>query len=161
MIKIVYPACCGLGVYKNSLVLLSLLPNYLNVITYQTKSFSIFNDDILNLKKWFPNNTRTNICIEFNGKYWIPIFNFLEDSINVCLAHLKYVKAIKGKKTDKKTLNELQICLKHDLVPYSFIQPKDIKTLCDICIYRYKLACNRPSEKNRVQISMTGFKYWT
>ena len=40
--------------------------------------------------------------MESTGKYWIPIFNILEDDINIYLTHPKYVKAIKGKKTDKK-----------------------------------------------------------
>ncbi len=40
--------------------------------------------------------------MESTGKYWIPIFNYLEKDIDVCLTHPKYVKAIKGKKTDKK-----------------------------------------------------------
>ena len=40
--------------------------------------------------------------MESTGKYWIPIFNYLENDIDVCLTHPKYVKAIKGKKTDKK-----------------------------------------------------------
>lgn len=40
--------------------------------------------------------------MESTGKYWIPIFNVLEDEINVYLTHPKNVKAIKGKKTDKK-----------------------------------------------------------
>ena len=40
--------------------------------------------------------------MESTGKYWIPIFNYLEKDSDVCLTHPKYVKAIKGKKTDKK-----------------------------------------------------------
>lgn len=40
--------------------------------------------------------------MESTGKYWIPVFNILEDSCNITLAHPKYVKAIRGKKTDKK-----------------------------------------------------------
>jgi len=43
--------------------------------------------------------------MESTGNYWIPVFDLLEDSIKVCLTHPKYVKAIKGKKTDKKDSN--------------------------------------------------------
>ena len=35
------------------------------------------------------------------GKYWIPIWNILESHINLTLAHPKYTKSIKGKKTAK------------------------------------------------------------
>ena len=33
--------------------------------------------------------------MESTGKYWIPIFNILEDSCNVTITHPKYVKAIR------------------------------------------------------------------
>ena len=42
---------------------------------------------------------------ESTGKYWILIFNILEDEINVRLTHPKYVGAIKGKKTDRRFQN--------------------------------------------------------
>jgi hypothetical protein len=40
--------------------------------------------------------------IDRQGKYWIPVFNVLENSCNITLAHPKYVKAIRGKKTDQR-----------------------------------------------------------
>lgn len=155
MMKIVYPICCGLDVHKKILVATIAKTDSLNVTTYETKSFSTINSDILKLKQWLLDNNCLNLCMESTGKYWIPVFNLLEDSIKVCLTHPKYVKAIKGKKTDKKDSKWIADLFKHDLVPCSFIPPKDIRELRDICRYRYKLVCNRTSEKNRVQNSMT------
>ncbi len=93
--------------------------------------------------------------MESTGKYWIPVFNILEDKIKVVLDHPKHVKAIKDKKTDKKDSKWIADLFKHDLVPCSFIPPKDIRTLRDLCRYRYKLVNNRTSEKNLIQNSMT------
>jgi len=45
--------------------------------------------------------------MESTGKYWIPVFNYLENDIDVCLTHPKYVKAIKGKKQIKRIPNGL------------------------------------------------------
>ena len=36
------------------------------------------------------------------GKYWVPVFNLLEDEINVVIANPKWVKAVKGNKDDTK-----------------------------------------------------------
>lgn len=155
MMKIVYPICCGLDVHKKILVATIAKTDSKNVTTYETKTFSTINSDILKLKQWLLDNNCLNLCMESTGKYWIPVFNLLEDSIKVCLTHPKYVKAIKGKKTDKKDSKWIADLFKHDLVPCSFIPPKDIRELRDICGYRYKLVCNRTSEKNRVQNSMT------
>ena len=92
--------------------------------------------------------------MESTGKYWIPVFNVLEteEKMNIVLVHPKYVKAIKGKKTDKKDSKWICNLFKHDLLKASFIPPKDIRELSR---YRYKLICMRSSERNRYQNSMT------
>jgi len=59
--------------------------------------------------------------MESTGKYWIPVYNVLESSCKVTLAHPQYVKAIRGKKTDKKDSIWIADLFKHDLVPGSFI----------------------------------------
>lgn len=38
--------------------------------------------------------------MESTGKYWVPVFNLLEDEINVIIANPKWVKAVKGTKDD-------------------------------------------------------------
>jgi len=93
--------------------------------------------------------------MESTGKYWIPVFNVLEEQLNVFLIHPKYVKAIKGKKTDKKDSKWICDLFKHDLIKFSFIPPKDIRELREITRYRYKLVCMRSSERNRYQNSMS------
>lgn len=40
--------------------------------------------------------------MESAGKYWIPVFNSLENGRLVTLAHPKYTKLQKGNKTDRK-----------------------------------------------------------
>ena len=93
--------------------------------------------------------------MESTGKYWIPVFNILEDEINVYLTHPKYVKAVKGKKTDKKDSKWICDLFKHDLIKFSFIPPKSIRALREIARYRYKLVGMRSSERNRYQNCMT------
>ncbi len=95
--------------------------------------------------------------MESTGKYWIPVFNVLETEpkMNIVLVHPKYVKAIKGKKTDKKDSKWICDLFKHDLLKASFIPPKDIRELRELTRYRFKLVCMRTSERNRYQNSMT------
>lgn len=42
--------------------------------------------------------------MESTGKYWIPVFNVLENYCDIVVANPKYVKDIRGKKTEKKIL---------------------------------------------------------
>ena len=93
--------------------------------------------------------------MESTGKYWIPIFNYFENDIDVCLTHPKYVKAIKGKKTDKKDSKWIADLYKFDLARCSFIPPKDFRQLRELSRYRFKLVCMKSSEKNRIQNCMT------
>ncbi|WP_244988875.1 IS110 family transposase [Robertmurraya siralis] len=90
-----------------------------------------------------------------SGKYWIPMFNVLEDSCNITLAHPKYVKAIRGKKTDKKDAKWIADLFKHDLVAGSFMPPHAIRQLRDLIRYRFKRTNIMSSEKNHLQNRLT------
>ena len=154
--KIVRPICCGMDVHKNIIVATIGITNKKTRITeYIQETFSTLNPDLLNLKQWLINHKCFDACMESTGKYWIPIFNILEDEINIYLTHPKYVKAIKGKKTDKKDSKWICDLFKHDLIKFSFIPPKEIRALREISRYRYKLVGMRSSERNRYQNCMT------
>ena len=93
--------------------------------------------------------------MESTGKYWIPVYNILEKDCSIVLAHPKYVKAIRGKKTDKKDAKWIADLFKHDLVAGSVMPPADIRQLRDLMRYRFKLTCFKSSEKNRLQNCLT------
>lgn len=153
MMRMVYPICCGL--HKNVIVATIVSTGKDGVSEYTQKSFSTINSDIQKFHNWLIENNCKHVCMESTGKYWIPIFNYLEDDIVVCLTHPKYVKAIKGKKTDKKDSKWIADLYKFDLVRCSFIPPKDFRQLRELARYRFKLVCMKSSEKNRIQNCMT------
>lgn len=93
--------------------------------------------------------------MESTGKYWYPVFNILESSCEVIVAHPKYVKAIRGKKTDKKDAKQIADLFKHDLVVSSFIPAKAIRQLRDLCRYYCKLTSLTTSETLRTQNCLT------
>lgn len=155
MLKIVYPICCGIDVHKTFVVATIAATDQKNITLYQTKRFSTFTRDLNLLALWLSDNCCFDICMESTGKYWIPVFNVLEKTCRVTLAHPKYVKAIRGKKTDKKDSVWIADLFKHDLVPASFIPPEPIRQLRDLTRYRTKLISYRTGEKNRIQNSLT------
>ena len=155
MMRLTYPICCGLDVHKNVIVATIVTTDSNGISEYNQKSFSTINSDIQRFHNWLIENGCYHVCMESTGKYWIPIFNYLENDINVCLTHPKYVKAIKGKKTDKKDSKWIADLYKFDLVRCSFIPPKDFRQLRELARYRFKLVCMKSSEKNRIQNCMT------
>lgn len=155
MLKIVYPICCGMDVHKSFIVACIASTNDKGVTTYKSKRFSTFTNDLRFCAKWLAENNCKDVCMESTGKYWIPIYNILESSCNIVLAHPKYVKSIRGKKTDKKDAKWIADIFKHDLVSGSFMPPADIRQLRDLMRYHFKLTNFTTGEKNRMQNCLT------
>ena len=154
-LKIVYPVCCGMDVHRDFVVACIASTNAQGVTEYATKRFSTFSGGLRDLRDWLAENNCINVCMESTGKYWFPVHNFLESTCKIVVSHPKFVKAIKGKKTDKKDALWIADLFKHDLVRGSFIPPEDIRQLRDLCRYWCKLTSYMTGEKNRAQNCLT------
>ena len=153
--KIVYQTCCGVDVHKSFLVATIIKTTSGVQPSYQKKRFSTFNNSILEFKKWLLDNSCQDVCMESTGKYWVPVFNLLEDELNVTIANPKWVKAVKGNKDDTKDSKWIGDLFRLGLVPGSYIPCKPIRILREFTRYRYKLTSCRSSEKNRFQNALT------
>ena len=155
MLKIVNRNCAGIDVHKKVIVVTIAKTNEHDITDYQTKSFTTFTDDLIKCRDWLISNNTLDVCMESTGKYWIPVFNILEEKCKCIITHPKYVRSIPGKKTDKKDSIWIADMFKHGLVEPSFMPPVDIRQLRDLMRYRNKLINIRSSEKNRFQNSLT------
>jgi len=155
MLKIVYPICCGLDVHKNFIFACVASTDEKGITSYKNHRFYTFTKGLQELADWLKANSCSDVCMESTGKYWIPVYNILESTCKIVLAHPKYVKAIRGKKTDKKDAKWIADIFKHDLVAGSFIPPLDIRQLRDLMRYRTKLTNFNTGEKNRAQNCLT------
>ena len=99
MLKIVCRICCGIDVHKTFVVACVASTNDKGITTYKTKRFSTYTKGLRELAEWLEENNCKDVCMESTGKYWHPVWNILETSCNLALAHPKYLKAICGKKT--------------------------------------------------------------
>ena len=93
--------------------------------------------------------------MESTGKYWVPVFNLLEDEINVVIANPKWVKAVKGNKDAAKDSKWIGDLFRLGLIKGSYIPCKKVRILREYTRYRYKLVSCRSSEKNRYQNALT------
>jgi transposase len=155
-LKVVYQICCGVDVHKSFLV--GTIISTTNGVQphYQKKRFSTHNGDIRNFGDWLLSNNCLDVCMESTGKYWVPVFNILEDyNIRVTIANPKWVKAVKGNKDDTKDSKWIGDLFRLGPVPGSFIPPKPIRLLREFTRYRFKLVSMKSSEKNRFQNTFT------
>ena len=153
--KVTFQTCCGVDVHKSFLVATIIKTTGGIEPSYQKRRFSTFKNSILEFKKWLLENECLYVCMESTGKYWIPVFNLLEDEINVTIAKPKWVKAVKGNKDDTKDSKWIGDLFRLGLVRGSYIPCKKIRILREFTRYRYKLVSCRSSEKNRYQNALT------
>lgn len=153
--EVIYSKACGVDVHKSFIVAVicdstSITPKYLR------KRFSTFNNDLIRFKDWLIENDCQNVCMESTGKYYIPVYNALENFIsNVVVANPKWVKAIKGEKDDNKDAKWIADLFKMGLVRSSYIPSKDFRILREFTRYRFKLTNTKSSEKNRFTNALT------
>lgn len=155
MLKIVYPICCGMDVHNSFIVACIASTDSHGVTTYKRKRFATFTGNLRQCAAWLRENNCKDVSMASTRKYWIPVYNILEPTCNIVLAHPKYVKTIRGKKTDKRDAKWIADIFKHDLVSGSFIPPADIRQLRDLVRYRWKLTNFTTGEKNRAQNCLT------
>ena len=154
-LKIVYKICCGIDVHKNFVVACIANTDKQGVTTYDSHHFSTYTKGLKDLLKWLLDRNCKDVCMESTGKYWVPVFNFLEDDINVTIANPKWVKAVKGNKDDTKNSKWIGDLFRLGLVKGSCIPGKSIRILREYTRYRCKLVSYRSSEKNRYQNALT------
>ena len=147
--------CCGLDVHKTWIFACIGLTDANGRTEYKEKRFSSFSRGLRDLAAWLASYNCTDVCMESAGKYWIPVFNVLEKTCNVILAHPKYTKPQKGNKTDRKDAKWICDLFMCDMIKPSFIPPAEIRHLRDLVRYRFKLTNMLTGEKNRAQNCLT------
>lgn len=151
------PRCAGIDVHKSVLMAAICLTDKISLKTvFLVRRFSAANSDICRMADWFASFGVSDVCMESTGKYWIPVFDILEQKgLHPILTHPKYVRQPKGRKTDFRDAIHIASLFRMDLIPASFVPPADIRDLRELCRYRLKLTYCRTAEKNRFQNSMT------
>ena len=153
--KIFRKNCCGLDVHKTWIFACIGITDANGRTEYKQARFSSFSGGLRELSDWLAKYSCFEVCMESSGKYWIPVFNILEQTCSVTLAHPKYTKPRKGNKTDRKDAKWICDLFMCDMVKPSFIPPLDIRQLRDLMRYRGKLTNMLAGEKNRALNCLT------
>lgn len=155
MFKIFRKNCCGLDVHKTWIYACIGVTDTNGRTEYKQARFSSFSRGLNELAAWLAKYSCSEVCMESTGKYWIPVFNILEKTCFVTLAHPKYTKPQKGNKTDVKDAKWICDLFMCDMIKPSFIPSPEIRQLRDLIRYRIKLTNMLTGEKNRAQNCLT------
>lgn len=102
-------------------------------------------------------DTKSKAVVESTGNLWLRIYEALEDhGVEVKLANPYKTKAIASAriKTDKLSARILAHLLRADLIPESYVPPREIRELRDMVRRRSFLVGMRTMLKNRIRAEL-------
>jgi len=150
MIPAILERCAGIDVGKTEVAVCLMTGEAAAEPRVEYRDFKTFTADLEQMRDWLVEAGCTHVLMESTGSYWKPIFNVLEDRLQVRVANAEDVKGRKGHKTDKQDSWWLAHLFRHGMVRSSFIPPRAIRELRDLTRRRRKVLGMATSEKNRI-----------
>jgi transposase len=151
MINAEIERCAGIDVGKQRLAACVMVGPLAGEPRVEIREYGTTTGELERLREWLRQEGITHVVMESTGSYWKPVYNVLEESVQVYLANSQEVKNRKGHKTDKKDSWWLAHLLRHAMIRPSFVPPRGLRELRDYTRRRRKLIGDATSEKNRVE----------
>ena len=87
MIEAVLERCAGIDVGKKFVVVCVLTGPLDEEPKAETRKFGTIMAELEHLREWLIREGCTHAVMESTGSYWTPIFNVLEESVQIVLAN--------------------------------------------------------------------------
>ena len=143
--------CCGMDVHKETVVVCVLPPDGEEGKPLK-KVYVTFRNDLGRMRGWLKQLKVTEIAMESTGVYWRPIWNVLDGhGFHLVLANPKQVKALHGRKSDKRDSQRIAEFLQDRRIDPSFVPPPEIRRLRDLLRYRVSLLEQRNETHNKIR----------
>ncbi len=130
--NVVYEACAGLAVHKRTVVGCATVPDAKGHRRKERRTFSTMTPELLVLRQWLKDLGVTHVAMESTASYWKPIFHVLEGHLEVLVVNAQHLKAVPGRKTDRKDAEWIADLLHHGLLRPSFVPPAPQRALREL-----------------------------
>lgn len=127
LIQIIHPVCCGLDVHKDKISACLITVNDDGTENSEIREYTTFTKNLKEMKNWLTQNNCPVVAMESTGVYWHPIFDTIENSMEVILVNARHIKNVPGRKTDVADSRWLAGLLRHGLLKGSFIPPENVR----------------------------------
>jgi transposase len=135
----VYRRCCGMDVHKDTVVV-CVLPAVGQTGTIIRKTYGTFYSDLTRVRCWLQQLRVTEIAMESTGVYWRPVWNVLEEhSFRLLLVNPAQVKALQGRKSDRRDAQRIAEYLQDERLDGSFVPPPEMRELRSLLRHRVHL----------------------
>lgn len=151
MLDVMFTHCAGLDVHKKSVTVCALTPGEKGQTRRHIKTFRTTTKALQELKQWLVELDVTHVAMESTGVYWKPVYNILQDAVEVWVVNAQHIKQVPGRKTDVKDAEWIATLMRLGLLNNSFIPDVEQRDLRDLTRCRTQLTNERSAAVNRVQ----------
>jgi len=149
--RIVYQNVAGLDVHKKFITVALRVLDEAGQWRQEKRSFETMTVDLLALLDWLLAQGVTHVAMESTGDYWKPVFNILENNVEVILVNAQHLSRVPGRKTDQSDAEWLAELLQYGLLKASFIPPVGQRELRELTRARSTFVRERATLVNRLQ----------
>jgi transposase len=142
--------CCGIDVHKEKLAVCVLPPDG-KFGQCLEREYGTFTEQILQLKAWLLKLGVTEVAMESTGVYWRPVWNVLEGAFRLLLANPVQVKALAGRKSDRRDARRIAEYLQDGRLDGSFVPPAAIRHLRELTRDRVSLVEEQTRVSNQIR----------
>ena len=147
----VYRRCCGMDIHKDTVVGCVLPPEGTKSVVAR-KTYRTFRNDLTRMRGWLKQLHVTEIAMESTGVYWWPVWNVLEgQGFRLLLVNPAQVKALQGRKSDKRDAKRIAEFLQDGRLDASFVPPPEIRQLRQLIRHRLSLLQQRTEVHNQIR----------
>jgi transposase len=154
--EVVRESCAGLDVHKKIVVACLLRTGADGSVVQEERSFSTMTGQLEALVAWLTDRGCTHVALEATGVYWKPVYNVLEERFQVLVVNPLHIKAVAGRKTDKKDAERLAQLLRYDRLDGSFIPTREYREKRELTRARAALIAERARVVQRLQKTLEG-----
>jgi len=151
MIEAVIERCAGIDVGKKFLIVCVMTGPLEAEPKTEIRKFGTIVAELELLRDWLIGEGCSHAVMESTGPYWKPVFNILEDGVEVVLANAYDVQNRRGHKTDPNDSRWLAHLLRHGMIRPSFIPERAVRELRDLTRQRRQMVGEKAREHNRIQ----------
>ena len=148
--QVIYERCAGLDVHKKSVVACCTFQEN-GQQCKERQTFSTMTPDLVRLRDWLQAHGCTHVAMESTGVFWKPVYNLLEEHMQVFVVNAQHIKTVPGRKTDIKDAEWIADLLRHGLLRPSFIPPVWQRQVRDLTRTRSTLIQERTRVIARLQ----------
>lgn len=147
---VMYQRCAGLDVHQHTVVACVRLVEK-HKVRHEVETFPTTVKGLADLKMWLLDQGCTHAAMESTGVYWKPVWQALEEGLELLLANAQEVRSLPGRKSDVNDAMWLADLMAHGLIRGSFVPPSTVQALRELSRTRTQLKHEVTRHTQRIQ----------